>query len=293
MVSLRQLLAITMALLLPLAWLYLYPVLAVKTGYSVLIPRHSVAWLRSIPVISDPGSMIEVSGAIAMVTLPLYLYARKQLAQREILEQQVAELLSLYAGLLASTGSAADALLAASRILGEPIAILVERMARIYKVTGDLDTAFREAFRNAPRRIRIYAYNIVVATKSRGMMHRVLSVAASHAQSTRRLLGLARARLSEYSFVGALASITYAFSAGIIVGLARKLSAVSLPGLSTAVNPWLLLGLYYYSLLVIIMASAVMVARIVHGHNLLAAKYIAILVPLDTLVMLFSLEMIA
>ena len=284
----RQLVAVAATLLLPLLWLFLYPGLAAKTGYALLVPRHQIVLFRFIPVITDPGTMIEISGAITVAALPLYLYARREAALAEALEHQVAELLSLYASLLASTGSAADALLAASRILDKPMSVLVERMARIYKMTGDLDNAFRAAFSNAPRKVRIYAYNIVTATKSRGMMHRVLGVAASHAQSTRRLLSLVKARLSEYGFIGALASITYAFSAGIVVGLVQKLSVMSLPGFGKAVDPGLLLGLYYYSLIVIILASAFIVARIVHGYSLLAAKYIAMLTLLDTFIMLFS-----
>jgi len=284
----RQLLAITAAISLPVLWLLIYPSLAAKTGYEILVPEHHVMRFRYIPVITDPGTMVEVSGAITMTALPLYLYARRRVAIAEALDQQVAELLALYASLLASTGSAADALLAAARILDPPMSMLVEKMARIYKSTGDLDLAFREAFREAPRKVRIYAYNIVAATRSRGLMHRVLGVAASHAQSTRRLLNLVKARLSEYGFIGALASITYAFSAGIVVGLVKKLSLLSLPGFGRAVNPGLLLGLYYYTLIVIILAAAFIVARVVQGHSLLATKYIVVLTLPDTLIMLLS-----
>lgn len=284
----KQLLVIAASIFLPIVWLYAYPVIALKSGYPLLIPRYSVIRFRYIPVITDPGTIVEISGAITMMALPVYLYARRRAALVEALEQQVAELLALYASLLASTGSAADALLAASKILSPPMSQLVEKMARIYRSTGDLDLAFREAFKEAPRKIRIYAYNIVAATRSRGMMHRVLGVAASHAQSTRRLLSLVKARLSEYGFIGALASITYAFSAGIVVGLVKKLSVMSLPGFGRAIDPGLLLGLYYYSLLVIILAAAFIVARIVQGYSLLAAKYIVMLTLLDTFIMLLS-----
>jgi hypothetical protein len=282
------LLAAAASVFLALLWLYIYPGLSLRLRVPELAPLHQVIRFRFIPVIRDTGSLVEISGAITFAALPLYLVARRELRRREALEQQVAELLSLYAGLLASTGSAADALLVASRILDPPMSIIVEKMARIYRATGDLEKAFREAFRDTPRRVRIYAYSIVSATKSRGMMHRVLGVASSHAQSTRRLLSLVKSRLSEYGFVTSLASITYAFSAGIVIGLVEKMSTMSMPMFGRPVDPGILLGLYYYSLLAIIAASAFIVARIVHGYTPMAAKYIALLTLTDTLIMVLS-----
>ncbi|ALL00822.1 Type II secretion system (T2SS), protein F [Pyrodictium delaneyi] len=263
------------------AWLLAYPLLAGRLatilGVDWLIPRHSFKLFYMIPVVTDKGTMIQLAGALATASLPVYIYARRTARLIDILDEELAEFLSTYAGLAASSGSTADALLRAARVLKPPLALYVERMARIYRTTGDLDKAFEEAFRRAPRRIRLLARSIVTASKSGGMIHEVLTAAATHSRESRRLMKMTQSRLSEYSFVVSLASLTYAVAAGIVQALVEKTAMSSIPGFGGAVDTAILAGLYFYSLNTIVLASAIVIAKVVHNYTLLASKYVVLL----------------
>ncbi|HID40813.1 MAG TPA: hypothetical protein EYP33_01510 [Pyrodictium sp.] len=278
------------------AWLLAYPLLAERLatilGVGWLIPRYSFKLFYMVPVVTDKGTMIQLAGALVAASLPVYIYARHMARLIDILDEELAELLSTYAGLAASSGSTADALLRAARMLKPPLALYVERMARIYRATGDLDEAFEEAFRRAPRRIRLLARSIVTASKSGGMIHEVLTAAATYSRESRRLMKMTQSRLSEYSFVVSLASLTYAVAAGIVQALVEKTVMSSIPGFGGAVDTAILAGLYFYSLIVIVLASAIVIARVVHDYVLLASKYIILLIVASMAAYLLSPAMV-
>lgn len=276
---------------LAVAWVLGYPLLAPKLaailGADWIRPQYRVQLFHFIPVVTDKGTMILIAGALVAASLPIYLYARRFVKVMDIFDEQLAELLSTYAGLTASSGSTAEALLRAAKMIKPPLGTYVERMARIYRVTGDLEKAFEEAFKGTPRRVRLLARSIVTASLSGGLVHEVLSSAAVYSRESRRLMKLTQSRLSEYSFVVSLASLTYAVAAGIVQAL---VAGVAKGGtmFGAAIGPDLLGGLYFYSLIVIVVASAIVIARVVHGYTLIASKYIIMLMIASMLAFLVS-----
>ena len=251
--------------------------------YPGLAARHVVKWLRFIPVIADEGTIAEVSAAISAAMLPLWLYARKRVRLSEEMEDQVSEFLAVYASIAASSRTTGEALERAARLLGKPLGDHVDRMARMYRVTGDIEAAYHAGFAKTPRRVRLLARSIVAAARSGGNPSRVLAAAAAYSRELRRLAKLTRSRLGEYSFVVSLASLTYAVSASVVIYLVRTMSGASLPGLGTAhIDIGVLMGMYYYALIMIVLASALVIARVIHGYTILAPKYIAILLSLST-----------
>ncbi len=251
--------------------------------YPPLVAQHRVEMLRFIPVVADKGTLVEISAALVAAMIPLHLYTRRLVRRSEKLEDQMADFLAVYASIAASSRSTADALLRAARLLGPPLSLYIEKMARVYMVTGNLDLAYREAFGDAPRRVRLLARSIVTVTRSGGNPARVLSVTAAYSRELRRLSKMIRNRLGEYGFVVALASITFAVSAGVVLYLVATMAGAKLPGLGSAkIQPGLLAGLYYYSLLMITAASSIVIARVIHGYTALAPKYFAILLAIST-----------
>lgn len=289
--GLAKAVAVAAAVGLAAAWVIGYPALAPRLARLLhaewVTPRYSITVFYMVPVVTDKGTMILIAGALAAAALPIYLYARRYVKVMERLDDELAELLSTYAGLIASSRSVAEALLMASKVIKPPLNTYVERMARIYKVTGDLEKAFEEAFRGAPARVRLLARSIVAASKSGGLVHEVLSAAATHTRESRRLGKLTQSRLSEYSFVVSLASLTYAVAAGIVQALVEKVAAGG-GFFSSMVSPGLLGGLYFYSLLVINVASSIVIAKVVHGYTILASKYIMLLTAASMLAFLAS-----
>ena len=277
-------LAVSAAASLALLVLTLHFYNAVISHFSPsLVAEWRIKHLRFIPVIADEGSILAISLSIAGAMLPLHLYARRRVKLQEALEEQLAVFLAVYASIAASSRSTAEALARASQLLGPPLGTHMEYMARLYSVTGDIRRAHAEATRSTTRRVRLLTRSIVAAARSGGNPARVLAAAAAYSREMRRLIKLIRSRLGEYSFVVSLASITYAVSAGVVVYLVKTMMGASLPGLSTTgIDVGVLLGMYYYALLMITVASAVVIARVIHGYTSLAPKYIALLILIGT-----------
>ncbi len=275
--------AVTVSLLVfALMLLYGYNALAEKL-YPQLAARFEVKHLRFIPVIADEGTVTDIGVSLSAAMLPLWLYARRRVSALEALEDQMSEFLAIYASIAASSRTTEEALRRAAELMGEPLRGYVERMARAYRVTGDLEAAYRVAFARAPRRVRLLARSIVSTARSGGNPARVLAVTAAYSRELRRLTKLTKSRLGEYSFVVSLASLTYAVSAGVVLYLVKTMAGARLPGLGTAnIDTGVLMGMYYYALLMIVVASAVVIARVIHGHAILAPKYIALLLLAST-----------
>ena len=262
--------------------LYLYNA-AMGNLYPALVARWRVERLGFVPVIADKGSIAAISTAIVAAMLPLHFYARRRVRRWEALEEQLSEFLAVYASIAASSRSTAEALLRAAQLLGPPLGRHMEHMARLYMATGDLPWAHREATRRTTRRVRLLTRSIVAAARSGGNPARVLAAAAAYSREMRRLVRLIRSRLGEYTFVVSLASLTYAVSAGVVVYLVQTMAGARLPGLGTAsINVGILLGMYYYALLMIVAASSLVIARVIHGYTSLAPKYMALLTAVST-----------
>jgi len=281
----------------PVAVSLLVFVVWVVYGYNAIVDavrpelhafhRFERFWL--IPVVADRGTIVEASTGIVLSMLPLHLYARRRVGLHERLEEQAAEFLALYASISASSRSSYEALMRAAEMIGPPLGRSLEQMARLYMVTGSIQEAYEEATLRLPRRVRILLRSIVTVARSGGNPSKIISTAAAHAREMRRLARITRNRLSEYTFVVALASATFAVASGVVLALLETMQNATLPATPKArIEPEIVRGMYYYSLMIIVFASSIVIARIIYGHIELAAKYIAILTFISTLAFLLS-----
>ena len=285
-------LAVAVSLAVFISWIRLYNLVAARLAPS-LVALHRFKLFALVPVPTDQGTIVEASTAIILAMIPFHLiYARPTVNLRERLEEQVAEFLAVYASIAASSRSTYEALARAADMIGPPLGVYLERMARLYRSTGSLHQAYQEAFQGLPRRVRVLVRSIVTAARAGGNPSLVLAATAAHAREMRRLARMTRGRLSEYSFVVALASITFAVAAGVVLGLLEQMRGAQLPGATVAVDTGLVMGLYYYSMLMIIVASAVVMARVIQGHTLLAPKYVALLMLISLTALLVSPQLI-
>lgn len=272
----------------------LYQRLAPLLPLEALRPRHRVAMFGFIPVIADTGSIVEASLAVAAGGLAFHLvYARRLVRMLDMLEEELTEFLAVYSSVAASSTSSYDALKRSSELIKEPLSSRLLHMAELYRATGSIDEAYGVVARVLPRRARLLARAAVVLARSGGQPARVLSSVAAYAREMRRLTSLIQGRLAEYKMVVALAALTYAVAAGVVIALIAAMRGLQVPGGGTvAIDTGLLLGLYYYSLLAITAASSIVIARVINGYTLLAPKYMALLLLASTAAMLASSALI-
>ncbi|NOZ88416.1 MAG: type II secretion system F family protein [Crenarchaeota archaeon] len=269
-----------------LVWFLGYPVIAEAVAPG-LAPQIRFERFILVPVPVDRGTVIFMSGALVAALVPLHFYLRKIVDLREALDRQVAEFLDAYVGLVASAGNSYDALRIAAEMSAPPLSVILERAARLYKLTGSLPEAFNAAARQLPRRARLFARAAVLVARTGGDPARVVGNVAAYARESRRLSLAVRSRLGEYKLVVALSSLTYAVAAGVVQGLVEAMSGLRLPsGPIVAVDPGVLLGLHYYSILIVAAAAAAVLSRVIEGTLLLAPKYLAILLAVSTTVFL-------
>ncbi len=261
-----------------LAWiLYVYNGV-VRLIEPRLIAEYKVEYVMFIPVITDLGSIVSVSTGFTASMVPLFLYARRRVKLVELLEEQVVDFLAAFASIISSTRSTYEALVVASELVEKPLSNSLRVMAYTYKSTGNIQEAFDRATKGMPRRVRIFLKSIVTAARSGGNPHMVLSATTAHSREIRRLIKITRNRLSEYVFIVMLASITFAVSAGVMLGLLYYMLDLKLPGVGRLkVDIGIVRGLYFYSLIMINTASSIVIARIIRGYVLLAPKYFIIL----------------
>ncbi|MET1128908.1 MAG: hypothetical protein ABWW70_06285 [Thermoproteota archaeon] len=259
------------------AWLVLSPKLFLLLGYEELAASYSFTRFYLAPVPVDVGTIIAAGVGVSIAALPAYIHARRSYRLLTRLDEQIARLVSLYAGVYVSSESSSAALERLQRLIDEPLKTLTGLFAGVYKLTGDMRKAHEVGFSKAPPRIKAIARSIVVATRTGANVHEALSTVASYLEASLRLTRLVRARLAQYSFIVLLAALTFAASSGVVLALVGKISAGEIPGIGLAVDVDVLRGLYFYSLVVVVLASSFTVARVVYGFTPLMARYLLML----------------
>jgi hypothetical protein len=259
------------------AWLVLSPKLFLLLGYEELAASYSFTRFYFVPVPADVGTIIAAGVGMSIAALPAYIHARRSYRLLTKFDEQIARLVSLYAGVYVSSESSSAALERLQGLVDEPLKTLAGLFAGVYKLTGDMRRAHEVGFSSAPPRIKAVSRSIVVATRTGANVHEVLSTVASYLEASLRLTRLVRARLAQYSFIVLLAALTFAASSGVVLALVGKVSAGGAPGIRPTVDVEVLQGLYFYSLVVIVLASSFTVARVVHGFTPLMTRYVLML----------------
>ncbi|MET1102303.1 MAG: type II secretion system F family protein [Pyrodictiaceae archaeon] len=251
-------------------------------------PKPVFKPFMGIPVLTDKSSMLFASISMVLGLLPLYLYARRGYRWRERLLEQTRDFLQLYAGIIRTMENTSEALLATARLTRPPISLLAERMARLYRVRGDIDEAFRDAFSKAPREVKLLISSIPAALKAGGARGLVLEKAARYASQLHVFRRAIEARMAEYTAVVALAVITYAAAASIVLGLVQTLGASQLPLASAKrIDIDFMRGVFFYSIIVLALSSSMVIGKTIRGYLPLASKYAMLLIASSTLILLF------
>lgn len=269
---------ITLTIILPLSWiLYLYNTLASLVDPR-LVAEYRVSYALFIPVVADTASIVSISTGLILAAAPLHFYARKHVRLAEQIEDQAVDFLAVFATILSSTRSVYEALIVASELTGKPLSNTIRYIAYTYKATGDLQEAFDSATGSLPRRVRVFFKPVATILRSGGSPQVPLATTVAHMREIRRLSRLVRSRLGEYTFTVLLSSLTFAASAGVMIGILYYMARLELPVVGKlAVDVGLIRGLYFYALVIINLASSIVLARIVQGYTLLAPKYFIIL----------------
>ncbi len=247
-----------------------------------------VKTLYGVPLLVDRKSMIFIAALLSLPMIPVYLYARRVYSWIQKLRDQTRDFLLAFAGLVETAESYYEALLLAARMVGKPMSTLVEYMARLYRVTGNLEYAFQQAFKHVPRDVRLLLSTITLAAKSGAYVEEVVSQAADYANEFRRFNILIESRLAEYTAIAALSSVTFSFASAVIIKLLNVFTA-SRPGFIAGALPPLPLieAAFFYSMLILTVFSSFVVGKVIRGYSLLASKYLVLLVPLNTAIILY------
>jgi hypothetical protein len=253
---------------------------------GVISPK--VGKIAGLPIVYDEETLFFLAGFVTLSSLPIYLYARKVYSWTQKLREQTRDFLLAFSGLALGTESIYEALVVASRMVGSPLGHLIEYMARLYKVTGDIEKAFNETFRGVPRDVRLLLSTIVLTAKGGGRVEEVIAQAANYANELRRFSILVESRLAQYTAIVALSSITFSFAATVILKLIESFAAAELPFAEIAIpSPEILRASFYYAMLLLTIFSSIVVGKVIRGYLPLAAKYIVILVPVNALILLY------
>ncbi len=254
--------------------------------YMVGVAQPRLATIYVVPIVYDRVTIAAVTGAVSATLLPIYLYARRMYRWLERVREQSRDFLLLFSGLVETTESVYEALMIASRMVGKPLSILVEYMARHYRLTGDLEEAFRRAFSSAPRDVRLLMSSIVVAARGGGRMEEIVVQAANYSNELRRFHVLVESRLAEYTAIVALGSVTFSFTAAVILKLLKVMEAAQVPFMAARMPPLeVLTASFYYAMLILTVLSSVVVGKVIKGYTPLAAKYIMFLLPVNTAIL--------
>ncbi len=244
--------------------------------------------LYGVPVVVDRQTMLYISASISATLLPVYLYARRTYNWLQKLREQSRDFLLIFSGLVETTESIHDALIIASRMVGRPLSLLLEYMARIYQLTGNLDEAFKRAFQNVPRDVRLLLSSVTVAARGGGRMEEIIAQAANYSNELRRFNVLVESRLAEYTAIVMLGSLTFSFTTAVIIKLLQVLQkAGNVPFLAAIPELELMIGAFFYGMLVLTILSSIVVGKVIKGYTPISTKYIVFLVPVNTLILLY------
>ena len=245
--------------------------------------------LYMVPLLVDRKSMVFIAALVSIPMIPVYIYARRVYSWLQKLREQTRDFLLAFSGLVETAESYYEALLLAAKMVGKPMSTLVEYMAHLYKATGNIEYAFNEAFKHVPRDVRLLVSTATLAAKGGAYVEEVVSQAADYANEFRRFSILVESRLAEYTAIVALSSVTFSFAAAVIVKLLQVLTKGNVAFLGAGVPPiHVIEASFFYSMLILTAFSSLVVGKVIKGYAPIASKYLLLLVPLNTFIMLYA-----
>ncbi|MGC9209749.1 MAG: type II secretion system F family protein [Acidilobus sp.] len=243
-----------------------------------------------VPVPYGPASILALQVIIVLAVTPALLaFRRRQESVRE-LKYQSRVFLQIYPSLAMSAQSVGEALDASVGLVDSPLRELIKAFSDSYRLTGDLEEAFRRSFSSAPRDVRLLLSSIVVAGKSGGRVKEVLEIISRYAAELDRMEFTLFNRLRSYAMVVYMGVAVYGVVAGIGISIAHSFSGIPFLG-SSGLSPVELkeiLGFLYYALLVMSAASSYVMAKIIDDYAPKAFEYFTFLSSLGSVFLIIS-----
>ncbi|MGC9071357.1 MAG: type II secretion system F family protein [Acidilobus sp.] len=255
--------------------------LALVLDGAIIMSRFPTAFkfitYFGIPVPYGATSILSLQVILVLGMIPAILAFRRRHEVTRELKYQSRVFLQVYPSLAVSAQSVGEALQASVGLIESPLRDLIKAFSDSYRLSGDLEDAFRRSFGSAPRDVRILLSSIVVAGKSGGRVKEVLEIISRYAAELDRMEFTLFNRLRSYALVVYMGIAVYGVVGGVGISIAHTFTGLSFLG-SSGLSPLELneiLGFLYYALLVLSAASAYVMAKIVDDYAPKALEYFA------------------
>ena len=245
-----------------------------------------------IPVPNGYISIFSLQVLLVLAVTPAIIAFRKRHEASKALKYQARVFLQVYPSLAVSAQSVEEALQASVGLVEEPLRTLLKAFSDSYRLSGDLEEAFRRSFGSAPRDVRLLLSSIVVAGKSGGRVREVLEIISRYAAELDRMEFTLFNRLRSYAMVVYMGVAVYGVVAGVGVSIAHTFTGISFlggssSGLSSA-ELTEILGFLYYALLVLAAASSYVMAKIIDDYAPKAVEYFVFLSTMGSTLLVIS-----
>ncbi len=245
-----------------------------------------------IPVPNGDISIFSIQVLLVLALTPPIFAFRRRHETTKALKYQSRVFLQVYPSLALSAQSVGEALQASVGLVEEPLRSLIKAFSDSYRLSGDLEEAFRRSFGSAPRDVRLLLSSIVVAGKSGGRVREVLEIISRYAAELDRMEFTLFNRLRSYAMVVYMGVAVYGVVAGVGVSIAHTFTGLPFLGTSSsglsAVELEEILGFLYYALLVLAAASSYVMAKIIDDYAPKALEYFALLSTMGAVFLVIS-----
>ncbi len=273
--------------------------LAIIVGGLALASKAGVITFEHfsiVLVLRGPKSIGVFEGIMALGLMPLAIRYRGRVSYVRQLREQVIELLQIYPNIFSSAKSIDEALEVSISLMESPLRDLLERLRLVYRSTGDLEGAFKKVFSEVPRDVRLLLLSIIVVGRSGGRARELLELASKYAIDLDRMDYTIANRLRTYGMITFIAIAVFGIATAIsldLVGALAGAPTIQAAGIGTApaahISVTALLGMMYYTLLMLSTASAYVLAKSIDGYAPRSIEYFVELSALGTLTMLLGL----
>ena len=263
--------------------------------FSKMFPRQFPMFIEysGLPVPGNFITIIYIDLFIVFLLAPISIYARKYIEYMQKLKEQARSFLQVYPSVAASMTSVSQAIIASLDLVEEPLKDYLEAFAYLYNMTGDLEGSFLKIFSKTPKSVRLLLTSILTTARSGGRSEDVLSVTSKYASELQRMDFYLRNRLQPYSTVIFLGAAVFGFSVGmtsVMLEILRRTPSFGLSKVTTyTINVHGIVGIFFYSLLILSASASYIIAKVIYDHALKASEYFIYLTLIGTLTMMIAL----
>lgn len=264
-----------------------------KMAFPTQFPEFTS--FSGIPVPSNLITIVYIDVFFIFLLLPYALYSRKYSNYMLELKRQARSFLEIYPSIASSLPSVSQAILASVELVEPPLRDYLAAFGSLYKMTGDLEGSFMKIFSSSPRDVRLLLTSILTTAKSGGRASDILNITSRYAAELQRMEFYLRNRLQSYSSVIFLGIAVYGFSVGmtiVMLEVLKRNATFGLSGVATqAINIAGILGIFFYSLLIVSAASSYIIAKVISDFAPRSSEYFIYLISIGTMTMAIALSL--